>query len=125
MTSSATSRIFEVRVGGADAALDRFEDAWNRAAAGAPGALPRVVLSFPDLPALLATLSPARWALLGALRAAGPSSIYALAGRLERDYKNVHTDVARLAALGVIERRPDGRVAVGWDAVRAELRLAG
>ena len=35
--------------------------------------------------------------------------------RLERDYKNVHTDVARLVELGLIERRADGGVAVPWD----------
>jgi predicted transcriptional regulator len=80
------------------------------------------VLSLPDLPLLLKALSPARWALLDKLRAAGPVSIYELARRLERDYKNVHTDVTQLAALGVIERRADGRVAVPWDVLRAEFR---
>jgi predicted transcriptional regulator len=50
-------------------------------------------------------------------------SIYELAKRLERDYKNVHTDVTRLAELGLIERRADGGVAVAWDVIRAELQL--
>ena len=50
-------------------------------------------------------------------------SIYELAKRLQRDYKNVHTDVTRLAELGLIERRDDGGVAVAWDVVRAELDL--
>jgi len=115
-------RLLELRVGAAGDALDRFEAAWNRAAEGRKG--PSIsVLSMPDLPLLLRTLSPARWSLLGRLKAEGPMSIYELAKRLQRDYKNVHTDVTRLAELGLIERRDDGGVAVAWDVVRAELDL--
>jgi predicted transcriptional regulator len=116
------SRRLEIRIGPAADALDRFEAAWNRLAEGR--AIKRLeVLSFPDLPLLLKTLSPARWALLERLRADGPVSIYELAKRLARDYKNVHTDVTQLAAIGLIERRADGRIAVPWDLLRAELRL--
>ena len=50
-------------------------------------------------------------------------SVRALSKLLERDYKNVHTDVTQLAQLGLIERAGDSRVRVPWDAVRAELRL--
>ena len=49
--------------------------------------------------------------------------MYALAKLSQRDYKNVHTDVARLTALGLIEKSAENLVRVGWDAVRAELRL--
>jgi predicted transcriptional regulator len=112
----------EIRIGPAADALDRFEAAWNRVAEGR-ALRPLEVLSFPDLPALLRTLSPARWTLLESLRKAGPVSIYELARRLQRDYKNVHTDVTQLAAIGLIERLDDRRVAVKWDVVRAELRL--
>jgi predicted transcriptional regulator len=124
MTSSRTSRPrrLELRVGGPGDALDRFEAAWNRLAEGREQK-PLAVLSIANLPLLLKTLSPARWALLGRLKAQGPLSVYELAKRLERDYKNVHTDVARLAELGLIERGRDGPVAVTWDVVRAELRL--
>ncbi|MDA0224593.1 MAG: MarR family transcriptional regulator [Proteobacteria bacterium] len=117
-------RRIEVRVGGADEALDRFEAAWN--AIDAERELsPRRILALPDLPALLKALSPARLALLATLREAGPSSVYQLAKRLERDYKNVHTDVGQLLDLGLIKREADGWVAVPWDVVRAEFRLAG
>jgi predicted transcriptional regulator len=124
MTSRTTSlpRLLELRLGGAGDALDRFEAAWNRAAEGRK-ARAISVLSMKDLPLLLRTLSPARWSLLERLKAQGPVSIYELAKRLERDYKNVHTDVARLAELGLIERRADGMIAVPWDTVRAELDL--
>jgi len=124
MTSRTTSppRLLELRLGGAGDALDRFEAAWNRAGEGRKARAIRV-LSMRDLPLLLRTLSPARWSLLERLKAQGPMSIYELAKRLERDYKNVHTDVTRLAELGLIERRADGSVAVPWETVRAELDL--
>jgi predicted transcriptional regulator len=68
-------------------------------------------------------LTPARWELLKRLAKAGPQTVYALAKLLERDYKNVHTDVARLLELNLVEKDPDGQVGVVWQAVRAELRL--
>jgi len=111
----------EIRIGAAADALDRFEAAWNRVQEGR-ATRPLEVLSFSDLPLLTRTLSPARWALLQALREE-PASIYQLAKRLGRDYKNVHTDVTQLAAIGLIERDDEGRVAVAWDLLRAEFRL--
>jgi len=109
-----------VRIGGAGDALDRFEAAWNRQAQDGK-AVSLSVLAFEDLPLLLRTLTPARWVLLEALRNQETGSIYELAKRLGRDYKNVHTDVSRLVELGLIERREDGSLAVAWDGVRAEL----
>lgn len=130
MTSSATSRqpearlsrVLDIRVGAAGDALDRFEAAWNRVAEGRKA--PQLeVLTLSDLPALLRTLTPARWQLLETLRRTGPLSVYSLASKLERNYKNVHTDVARLVELGLIERRESARVAVPWNVIRAELQL--
>jgi predicted transcriptional regulator len=115
-------RIMEVRVGPAADALDRFEAAWNRRVEGRPVKTINV-LTLAGLPQLLKTLSPARWALLEELRGAGPLSIYELAKRLRRNYKNVHTDVTQLAALGVIERGGDNRVLVPWEVLRAEWTL--
>ena len=115
-------RALHVRVSAAADALDRFEAAWHLASGRAAPA-PLAVLSFADLPLLLKSLTPARWELLKRLRAAGPVSVFALAKLLGRDYKNVHTDVARLVALGLIEKTGAGLVRVAWAAVRAELRL--
>ena len=67
--------------------------------------------------------TPARWGLLERLRVEGPPSIYELAKRLGRDYKNVHTDVTQLAAIRLIERQADGRVVVPWELLRAEFQL--
>ena len=115
-------RVLEIRVGPAADALDRFEAVWNRVAEGRPVRTLNV-LTLPTLPQLAQALSPARWALLEALRGSGPVSIYGLARRLRRNYKNVHTDVTQLAALGVIARASDNRVLVPWEVLRAEWRL--
>lgn len=114
-------RVLEIQLGSAGDALDRFEAAWNRAAEGrAPKTLH--LLTLENLPLLLKTLSPARFELLRVLRETGPLSIYQLAKRLGRDYKNVHTDVTQLIALGLITKIDNG-VAVPWDLLRAELVL--
>jgi predicted transcriptional regulator len=114
-------KVLEIQLGSAGDALDRFEAAWNRAAEGrSPKTLH--LLTLENLPLLLKTLSPARFALLRVLRGSGPLSIYQLAKRLGRDYKNVHTDVTQLIALGLIAKM-DNSVAVPWDLLRAELVL--
>jgi predicted transcriptional regulator len=116
---AALPKVLELRLGDARDALDRFEAAWNRRVEGRKMGTLRV-LSMQDLPLLLRTLTPARWELLDRLRQLGPTSIYDLARRLERDYKNVHTDVTSLASIGLIERAAEGGVSVPWDVVRAE-----
>jgi predicted transcriptional regulator len=118
-SAAGSARRLELRIGRGGDALDRFEAGWNRLTEGQKLAELRV-LTLEDLPRLLAALTPARWALLGRLREDGPLTIYQLAKRLARDYKNVHTDVSRLIELGLIERSADARVSVPWDVVRAE-----
>ena len=115
-------KMLNIRVSALPDALDRFEAAWHLASGrGAPA--PVRLLSFADLPLLLKHLTPARWQLLERLRAEGPMSVNALAKRLQRNYKNVHTDVAQLLELGLIERTADSLVRAPWDVVRAELKL--
>jgi predicted transcriptional regulator len=116
------AKVLEIRVGPPADALDRFEAAWNRAVEGRK-ASPLRVLSLEDLPLLLKTLTPARWVILERLKSEGPCSIYELAKRLGRNYKNVHTDVSQLIELGLIQRNEKTEVGVAWDAVRAELRF--
>ncbi len=117
----ASPRVLEIRVAPPRDALDRFEAAWNRLAEGRAMA-PLRVLSLADLPAFAKALTPARWAVLESLKRGGPCSIYELARRLGRDYKNVHTDVAALQKLNLIERTSK-QITVAWDVVRAELRF--
>ena len=50
--------------------------------------------------------------------------MYLLAKTAERNYSNVHTDVARLEELGLIERTEDGNVSVPFEAVEIRFPLA-
>jgi predicted transcriptional regulator len=116
-------RKIDVTVGSLSGALDRFERAWQRGATGRSRSA-EVRLTFESLPVLLKNLTPARWTLLEAVKRSGPMSINELARLLGRNYKNVHTDVTRLVELGLIERIADQRIAVAWDTITAEMRLA-
>ena len=116
------SKTLYVRISAQDDALDRFEAAWHLASGRKPPE-PLALLTFADLPLLAKNLTPARWELLRRLAKAGPMTVYALAKLLERDYKNVHTDVARLLDLGLVDKDSNSQVRVTWQAVKAELRL--
>jgi predicted transcriptional regulator len=116
------SKTLYVRTGSAADALDRFEAAWHLAT-GRKAPEPLSVLSFGDLPLLLKTLTPARWELLRELRKKGAASVFSLARHLKRDYKNVHTDVARLVELGLIEKTGKAEIRIAYEAIRSELRL--
>lgn len=80
-------------------------------------------LNFADAANLLAEISRERLRLLQALRAAGPQSVYGLARSLARNYSNVHADVKRLLALGLIERDKTKRIFVPWSEIRIALPL--
>lgn len=81
-------------------------------------------LHFADMPTLLKNLTGERWRIVEFVKANGPLSIYAVAKRLERNYKNVHADVSRLLELGLLEKRDDGRLVVPYRAIVAEIKLA-
>jgi predicted transcriptional regulator len=80
-------------------------------------------LSFESMETLLRVLTPNRWALLRQLRTLGASSVRALARALGRDYRGVHTDVATLIEVGLIEKQTDGKVLVPWSRITAEMSL--
>lgn len=61
--------------------------------------------------------TPKRWELVESLKSAGPLSIYALAKRLNRHYRNVHKDVTALLEWTVIEKDERGLVFVPWDEI--------
>ena len=88
------------------------------------GKSPDFRLSFETAKSLFADLTPARVDLLDTLRRVGPCSVYALAKAAERNYSNVHTDIARLEVLGLIERTEEGFVSVPYEAVEIFVPLA-
>jgi len=104
------------------AGYERFIDAWNKASKGKI-TQPEVHLNFEDLSMLLAVLTPRRMALLKALRQSGPLSIRALSQRVERDYKNVHSDCKALENVDLITRTDEGQLQAPWDVIDAHLNL--
>lgn len=93
-------------------------------AASRRGRPPDFRLSFESARSLFADLTPARVDLLDTLRRVGPCSVYALAKAAERNYSNVHTDVARLEELGLIERSGEGAISVPFESVEILVPLA-
>jgi predicted transcriptional regulator len=88
------------------------------------GKSPDFRLSFESAKSLFADLTPARVELLDTLRRVGPCSVYALAKAAERNYSNVHADVARLEVLGLVERTDEGTVSVPYESVEILVPLA-
>jgi predicted transcriptional regulator len=101
-----------------------FQTAANQVAAARKGKVPDFRVSFESARSLFAELTPARLGLLDTLRGVGPCSVYALAKAAQRNYSNVHTDVARLEELGLIERTETNEVSVPYDSVEIVLPLA-
>ncbi|MBC7794144.1 MAG: MarR family transcriptional regulator [Clostridia bacterium] len=81
-------------------------------------------LNFSGAAQLFAEMTPARLALLEALKQSGPLSIYALAKQVGRNYSNVHRDIKKLLELGLVEKDDAKRVLVPWDEIiiHAEIR---
>ena len=111
----------QVHVGSLEGMGRRFVDAWQRAERGKM--VRETHVTFLDLAAMQATLTPRRLELLRHVRQHGATSTRALAGALGRDYKNVHQDVAALEVAGLLMR--EGRKLIApWDEVQASVLLA-
>jgi predicted transcriptional regulator len=93
-------------------------------AASRRGKSPDFRLSFESTRSLFADLTPARVDLLDMLRRVGPCSVYALAKAAKRNYSNVHSDIARLEVLGLIERDEEGSISVPYESVEIFVPLA-
>lgn len=66
-------------------------------------------LSFTSYDDLMATLTPRVLDLIGAIRREEPSSINETARVVDRDVKNVHEELSRLAQLGIIFFEEEGQ----------------
>ena len=78
---------------------------------------PHFGVGFESMAQMGSVFSPKRWELVGTLKKTGAQSIYALAKRLNRHYRNVHQDVALLSEWMVIEKDVSGKVFVPWDEI--------
>jgi predicted transcriptional regulator len=70
--------------------------------------------------ALFRVLTPKRWELIECLQKSGPLGVRALARALGRDVKRVHDDASALILIGMVEKTPDGKLAVPFGEIRAD-----
>ncbi len=109
--------VLEVRVGeSVEASLARFGQTLAAARAGRK-VRPHSGIGFRTMAQFGEAFTPKRWELVESLKAAGPLTIYALAKRLGRHYRNVHKDVSALMQWMVIEKDEAGRIFVPWDEI--------
>jgi predicted transcriptional regulator len=108
-----------VYIGSAEDALKDFMAVWK---SGKP-AQPVNRLSFESMSGFMKAFTPKRWELLEVLKRNDKQSINQLAQVLERDYKNVYTDVQTLHELGLVEKDAAGLVSVPWDEIETHVRL--
>lgn len=108
---------------GAGESAKEFVEAWRRAEQGKPLEKQIERLYFEDLATMLKVLTPRRLEALKVLHELGPVSVRALAGKLRRDYKNVHHDLQVMERVGLVERSPDGRLTAPWKKIVAEIAL--
>jgi len=111
-----------IEVQPATAALERFGRSLQ---AAIEGRTPRAYsgIGFENMAQFGEVFSPKRWELVESLKAAGPSSIYALAKTLNRHYRNVYKDVGILAEWMVVSKNEDGKVFVPWDEIDVRMAL--
>ncbi|MCU0791097.1 MAG: HTH domain-containing protein [Nitratireductor sp.] len=111
-----------IEVQSAEAALARFGAALESMT---KGRTPRAYtgIGFENMAQFGEVFSPKRWELVEALKEAGPLSIYALAKRLGRHYRNVYKDVSVLSDWLVVSKDEAGKVYVPWDEIDVRLAL--
>jgi predicted transcriptional regulator len=104
----------EISVLKPNAALRAFAETWNATEAGQE-LMPR--LTFGNLRGLFSAITEKRLDLLRHVAAHEGLNVRQLAQSLERDYKNVHTDVTSLVELGLLERGEDGTLSAPYDEI--------
>ena len=116
-------QILHIEISSPDESIRQFADVWHKIEHGEE-VEPFYSVGFESMAELISTLTPKRWELIERLHHEGPMSIYALAKLLQRDYKNVHTDVKALSQLEIIRETENGKVMIPWDEIEAHFKLA-
>lgn len=122
--SKHTAKRIEIEVAPAAAIASEFLAAWKGAARATEPATARI--TFESANQLHSAISDKRLELMRAVAQAPSISIKALAERLGRDYKNVHTAVGLLLDLGLLERTENGGLWARYDeiVIHAQIRSA-
>lgn len=117
----ALRRIATIHVGAGNTALARARA--RALAAIRSGKYQGEHFGFESPSALSRAITPMRWQLLAKLQQAGPLAIRGLARELNRDFRRVRDDVARLLRLGLVEKTADGKVWVPFKEIRVSFVL--
>ena len=90
--------------------IDDIKKEWKKALGGKIKSIQdeRTII-FISLESLSKVMTSERLEVLAIILKEKPKSIYALAKLVDRDFKNVHSDVKLLAEIGLIELRSHGK----------------
>jgi predicted transcriptional regulator len=80
-------------------------------------------IGFTSIERMHQVLTPNRWQMLQAMMGKDSIGIRELARILDRDVKQVHTDVTALINAGVINRTETGAVVFPYDAVHVDFTI--
>lgn len=97
-------------------------DAVHRAERG-EAVEPEASINFATWDALTRTLTAKRLELLRYLHRHPVASVLALAKALNRDYRNVHGDVAALVDAGLITRNDTGELRADYDSIQTQIAM--
>ena len=117
------TQILNVTVGGSLAETAARAAAAMKAIDRGEVVQPHFGVNFEQMGQMLAAFTSKRWEFIAALREAGSLTVAELARRLQRDYKNVHTDVGQLIEWMAVERGDDGCVSVLWSEIVVDMKL--
>lgn len=122
--NQATIKRIEIDVAPPQGVANEFLSAWASADAASIPATPRI--TFETASQMHSAISEKRLELMREVAKTPGMNIRALADQLQRDYKNVHTDVAMLVELGLIEHAADGSLIAPFDeiVIHAQIRAA-
>lgn len=104
----------EIEVLKSQAALDAYAETWRRIE-GNEDVTPRLV--FASLRDLFSALTEKRLELMRFVASREGLNTHQLARELERNYKNVHTDVAALVELGLLDKDDEGALTAPFDEI--------
>ena len=117
-----SKRHIHIGVENSERGYGRFIKAWRKAENNEIEQT-EIHLNFEDFSVLLSNLTPKRLELLKSLRQLGPLSVRGLAKQLNRNYKNVYSDVNVLEEINLIIRTDDDLIAAPWDVIDTHLQL--
>lgn len=104
----------EIEVMGSKAALQEFAGRWRRTRAG-KASTPK--LAFGSLRDLFSAITEKRLELVRFVATHEGLNTRQVAQHLGRDYKNVHSDVAELVELGLLDKNDRGQLTAPFDEI--------